>query len=157
MEIKSFYKIRFNDCDSFRHLNNSAYIDYMLNAREDHLAEFHNINMAEMYAKGSGWMVNKHEIIYLSPANYNEQVCVTSALIKRADDTLLVEMAMWNEAQTQLKAILWTKFIHINMQTGRRDKHPDWFMELSNGLEDTALQQYGSAGERLAAILSVAK
>ena len=157
MELKTFYKVRFTDCDSFKHLHNSGYIDYMLNAREDHLKEFHNINVTDLYAKGSGWMVNKHEIVYLSPANYNEQVCITSDLIKRGDDTLLVEMTMWNENQTQLKAILWTKFIHINLLTGKRDRHPDWFMEISEGLENTAMQQYNSLNERLSALLSVAK
>ena len=150
MELKTFYKIRFSDCDSFKHLHNSGYIDYMLNAREDHLMEFYGISMTDLYAKGSGWMVNKHEIVYLSPANYNEKVCIQSDLIKRGDDSLLVEMSMWDERQTRLKAVLWTKLIHINMQTGKRDKHPDWFMELSEGFENTSLQQFGSLNERLA-------
>lgn len=153
MELKTYYKIRFTDCDSFKHLHNSGYIDYMLNAREDHLQEFHDISVPGLYTKGSGWMVNKHEIVYLSPAQYNEQVCITSDLIKRADDSLLVEMTMWDEDQAQLKAILWTKLIHINLNTGKRDKHPDWFMEISNGMENTDLQQYTSLNERLASLL----
>ena len=28
---------RFSDCDPFGHLNNARYIDYFINAREDHL------------------------------------------------------------------------------------------------------------------------
>ncbi len=28
-------KIRFQDCDPFNHLNNAAYINYLINARED--------------------------------------------------------------------------------------------------------------------------
>ena len=35
--IESKVKIRFPDCDPFNHLNNSKYIDYIINAREDHL------------------------------------------------------------------------------------------------------------------------
>lgn len=140
MELKTFYKIRFNDCDSFKHLNNSGYIDYMLNAREDHLYEFHDISMTGLYEKGSGWMVNKHEIVYLSPAFYNEQVCIQSELIKLGEDSLFVEMIMWNEAQTQIKAILWTKFIHFSMKTGKRDAHPDWFLELASSFERKELQ-----------------
>jgi hypothetical protein len=38
----------------------------MLNAREDHLAQFHNLKMPELYAKGLGWMVSHHEIVYSS-------------------------------------------------------------------------------------------
>ena len=154
MEPTTFYKIRFSDCDPFKHLNNSAYLDYMLNAREDHLLEFHNLDMTDLYQKGLGWMVSHHEIMYLKPAQYNEKVCITSHLIKASADTLLVEMAMWNEQQTHLKALLWTTFTSVNLQTGRRDKHPDWFMEIATSLENTALQQYASARERLAALMA---
>lgn len=35
--IESKVKIRFPDCDPFNHLNNSKYIDYFINAREDQL------------------------------------------------------------------------------------------------------------------------
>jgi YbgC/YbaW family acyl-CoA thioester hydrolase len=153
MEIKTFYKIRFSDCDSFRHLHNSGYIDYMLNAREDHLKDFHDISMTALYEKSSGWMVNKHEIVYLSPALYNENVCIKSDLIKLTGDSLLVEMSMWDTDQKQLKALLWTKFIHINMQTARRDDHPDWFMQLAAPLENKVLQQANSVNERLSMLV----
>lgn len=153
MELKTFYKIKFSDCDPFKHLNNSGYIDYMLNAREDHLFEFHNISMTGLYEKGSGWMVSKHEITYLNSAYYNENVCIQSGLIKFGNDSLLVEMSMWDEDQKQLKALLWTKFIHINLKTNKRDKHPDWFIELASGFEDKAFQQFGSVNERLTTLL----
>lgn len=153
MEQKTTYKIRFSDCDSFKHLHNSVYIDYMLNAREDHLKEFHQIDMTELYLKGSGWMVNKHEIVYLNPANYNEKVCIQSDLIKITDDTLLVEMLMWNETKTQLKAILHTKFIHIDLQTGKRANHGQWFADLAKPLERSELQQFATLNERLSHLL----
>lgn len=125
----------------------------MLNAREDHLADFHNLKMTELYAKRLGWMVSHHEIIYLKPAVYDEQVCIQSALIKAQDDTLLVEMIMYNMQQTHIKAILHTKFTHVSLVTGKRDKHPDWLMQLALGIEDKSLQQFGSLNERLAALL----
>ena len=153
MEPKTFYKIRFNDCDSFKHLHNSGYIDYMLNAREDHLNDFHNIGMTSLYEKGSGWMVNRHEIVYLAPALYNENVCIKSSLLKLSDDSLLVEMSMWNEPENKLKALLWTKFIHINLFTGKRSNHPEWFMMLAAPLEETTLQDANSHNERLAMLV----
>ncbi|MEE1899974.1 acyl-CoA thioesterase [Flavobacterium rakeshii] len=152
MELKTFYNIRFSDCDSFKHLNNSRYVDYMLNAREDHLKEFHDISMTYLYGKGSGWMVNKHEIIYLNPANYGEQVCIKSELLKYSDDSLFVEMTMWNEQETHIKAILWTKFIHINLLTGKRDNHPEWFAQLAIPLENSEILK-PSISERLSVLM----
>jgi acyl-CoA thioester hydrolase len=60
---------------------------------------------------------------------------------------------MWDENQEQLKALLWTKFIHINMQTGKRDNHPQWFMELASGFENVQLQQAQSINERIAMLV----
>ncbi|WP_074407621.1 MULTISPECIES: thioesterase family protein [Aquimarina] len=42
--------IRFPDCDPFNHLNNSRYIDYFINAREDHLVNNHDFDVYR-YAK----------------------------------------------------------------------------------------------------------
>ena len=45
----SNYKIRFNDCDMFGHLNNSRYLDYLINAREDHLKDYYSFDFTEYY------------------------------------------------------------------------------------------------------------
>lgn len=126
---QSFYTIRFPDCDPFGHLNNSRYLDYMLNAREDHLKEFYDMKLDEIYKSGQGWMVTAHQIAYIRPALYNEQVCIQSQLIDAGDWHLLVEISMWNETKTVCKALLWTKFVPVNLKTGRPEKHQPEFSE----------------------------
>src|SRR5215216_5206410 len=118
MQLQTFYTIRFNDCDPFSHLNNSKYIDYMLNAREDHLKQFHQLDLDGFYKKGIGWVVSSHEIHYVRAAAYNETVCIQSDLIDAGDNSLLVEMRMLDESGATLKALLWTKFTCINIRTG---------------------------------------
>ncbi|HEX6181861.1 MAG TPA: acyl-CoA thioesterase [Chitinophagaceae bacterium] len=130
IQLETSYTIRFNDCDPFGHLNNSKYIDYMLNAREDHLKQFHQLNLDEFYKKGLGWVVTGHEILYLRPANYNETVVIQSDLIEGGDSDLLVEMRMLDETNTILKSILWTRFACVNIKSGKRDTHSPEFMEL---------------------------
>jgi YbgC/YbaW family acyl-CoA thioester hydrolase len=130
MELKSFYKVRFNDCDPLGHLNNSKYIDYMLNAREDHLKEFHNIELVYFHQQGKGWVVANHEIFYIKPAFYNENVCITSRLIELTDSELLVEMLMYDEKMEKLKSILWSRFISISTQTGKKENHSNEFMQM---------------------------
>src|SRR5579872_852263 len=94
----SFYTVRFNDCDPFGHLNNGRYIDYFLNAREDHLREHYGIDLKAWAQKGIGFVVNRHDIRYLRPANYNERVAIRSALIGWTDTELKVELQMWDES-----------------------------------------------------------
>ena len=43
--------IRFPDCDPFNHLNNARYIDYFINAREDHIIANLNFNIYHFAAK----------------------------------------------------------------------------------------------------------
>jgi len=133
--LQTTYIIRFNDCDPFGHLNNSKYIDYMLNAREDHLRQHHQLKLDDFYKQGIAWVVSQHEICYARPANYNETVCIESDLIEVGDTDLVVEMRMFDETCTTLKALMWTRFTSVNIKTGRREAHTSEFLELLNTLK----------------------
>lgn len=129
---ESFYTIRFSDCDPLGHLNNSKYIDYFLNAREDHLRAHYDIDLKVWAQQGQAFVVTAHEIRYLRPATYNESVAIQSALIGWGDSWLQVEMAMFGADRT-LKAILWTIFTRIHPATGKRMQHPREFQPWIDG------------------------
>jgi len=131
----SFYTIRFSDCDPLGHLNNARYIDYFLNAREDHLKNDYGLKLNEFYKQGLGWFVRSHEINYIRPAQYNEIVHIQSSLPKAGDDFLFVEMQMMDEKQTHTKALLWTIFVSVSTTTGKRLKHSAGFMEFAKAIE----------------------
>lgn len=124
--LESIYTVRFNDCDPFGHLNNSKYIDYFLNAREDHLKAHYDIDLKKWAEKGWAFVVSAHEIRYVRAATYNESVVIRSALIGSGDSWLQVEMVMFG-ADRELKAILWTVFTRIHPATGKRIQHPPDF------------------------------
>lgn len=128
-QLETFYTVRFSDCDPFRHLNNARYIDYLLNAREDHLKTFYDMDLASFYKQGLGWVVMQHEINYLRPATLNEKICIQSGLLEAGADELLVEMLMLDEKKSHLKAILHTRFIPISLHTGKKEPHSPEFME----------------------------
>jgi len=136
IEPHSFYPVRFCDCDPFGHLNNSRYIDYFLNAREDHLLNQYQFMFTDWIKKGFGWVVTGHEISYLKPANAYETVCVQTSLIEYGDSLLLVECIMTDEKRQQVKAVQWSRFVFVNIATGKKDKHPadlmEWVMTLRN-------------------------
>ena len=75
--------IRFPDCDPFNHLNNARYIDYFINAREDHIMMNMGLNIYQYAAEhGLGWVVAKNQIAYLKPAFLMETVVVDSTILK---------------------------------------------------------------------------
>jgi acyl-CoA thioester hydrolase len=148
-KLQTSYTIRFNDCDPFGHLNNARYIDYLLNAREDHLREGYQIDLRQFAAKGIGWVVSNHEIQYIRPANYNEKVVIQSALLELAETHLLVEMLMLDEAAENLKAILWTKFTSINIKTGKRENHSPDFLDFARTMLEPGRDGQGGLKARI--------
>ncbi|MBS1565471.1 MAG: acyl-CoA thioesterase, partial [Bacteroidetes bacterium] len=139
IEPFSFYGIRFNDCDPFSHLNNGRYIDYFINAREDHLAKNYAFDFREWIAKGFGWVVTGHEINYLKPANVYETVCIQTTVVDYGDTHLVVEAIMTDEKRQQVKAIMWSQFVFVNIATGKRDKHPEELMDWVRSLKNPAI------------------
>jgi thioesterase III len=129
--LKTKRKVRFQDCDPFNHLNNSKYLEYFINVREDQIAEYYDLDIFE-YMKNTGlsWVVASNQISYLKPAFTMETVLIESQLIQYTDNLLLVEMKMWNENETELKAILWIKFIQYNIQTKKAASHSEDLMKL---------------------------
>jgi YbgC/YbaW family acyl-CoA thioester hydrolase len=129
--------IRFPDCDPFNHLNNARYIDYFINAREDHIMANLNFNIYHYATQnGFGWVVSKNQIAYLKPAFLMETVIVDSTLLHLGDKEVFVEMKMWNEQKDKLKSVLWSNFVHINMKTQRRENHSKELMEMFRPFEN---------------------
>lgn len=129
--------IRFPDCDPFNHLNNSRYIDYFINAREDHLQEHYNLNIyAYGRQHGKSWVVGQNQIAYLKPAMLMETVVIQSTILELGETDILVEMQMWDRKKSQLKSVLWSRFVHFNLTTQKRDNHSAELMEYFKPLEN---------------------
>jgi thioesterase-3 len=144
--LQSSAKIRFQDCDPFKHLYNTRYLDYFLNAREDQILKDYDIDVfGNMNSSGQTWVVTDHQICYLKPVVMQETVIIESQLIHTTARSLTVEMRMWDENKSGLKSILWTKFIYYNIQTQRPDLHPEnlneLFTEILLPLEQTEFEE----------------
>lgn len=128
---ESTLKIRFPDCDPFNHLNNSKYIDYMINAREDQLAAHYNFDIYTLAReKQLSWVVAQNQIAYLTPAVLMETVSIQTRLLSYEDKSLVFEALMWNENKTSIKALLWSKLVHFNFRTQKSEVHAADLTEL---------------------------
>ena len=129
--LKTKRKVRFQDCDPFNHLNNSKCLEYFINVREDQIAENYDLDIFKyMKTTGLSWVVASNQISYLKPAFTMETILIESQLIQYTDNLLLVEMKMWNEDETELKAMLWVKFIHYNIQAKKVANHSEDLIKL---------------------------
>lgn len=135
-EPKSKVRIRFTDCDPFGHLNNTRYLYYLLNAREDHLIDNYDLDMFKLaQEQGVSWVIAKTEIVYKEAAGINEEVIIQTRLIEHHNKWVKIEFVMMNLDQTKIKAIMWGNMVHIDMKTQKSTNHNP---ELKN-LLDTVL------------------
>ncbi|NMH88808.1 acyl-CoA thioesterase [Flavivirga algicola] len=129
--LQSKTKVRFQDCDPFNHLNNGSYINYFMNHREDALIEHYDIDIFKIAKlSGKGWVSSSNQIAYLKPAYLMETVVIESQLIDYTDSELKVEMRMYNEDKSHLKAIIWCSFVHFNLLKQKREIHTEDLMFL---------------------------
>ena len=144
--------IRFPDCDPFNHLNNSRYLDYLINAREDHVRENYGLDLYQYAAtRGQAWVVATNHIAYLRPAMLMETVVIESMLTAWDEFSVQVELKMWDKGRTQLKCLLWSRFVHIDLKSGKRTPHPADMMELF-GKVHVPFEQEMSFEERVKAL-----
>jgi acyl-CoA thioesterase FadM len=146
----STYVVRFGDCDPFGHLNNSRYLDYLINAREDHLMKTYNWDFRHYAKLGLGWVVQQHEIIYLQPAKAYETVGVQSAVIGLHPHYVQVECSMFDQNYQSMKALLWTRYYHVNIATGKKAEHTPELLDYFGQLKIEGVGPGMSLKERLA-------
>lgn len=129
--VSGTHKVRFQDCDPFNHLNNSKYIDYMINVREDAIEESYDFNLYDLaYKQGIGWVIATNQISYLKPAFLLESVLCESQIIASSKRSITVEHRMYNLDKSHLKSVMWSQLVHIDIKKQRPIEHSDEFMGL---------------------------
>jgi len=146
--LESKTKIRFQDCDPFNHLNNAAYLNYFMNHREDELIKAYNIDIYKLARKeGKSWVVGSNQIAYIRPALLMEEITIQSQLLHHTSNKIFVEMRMYNNDKTELKAIIWSTFVHFNLIKQKTEQHSGEFMSLFEDVKNPV--NVGSFEERL--------
>lgn len=130
------HRIRFQDCDMLGHLNNARYLDYFLNAREDHTLQHYALNLGQVSRElGASWVITKHQLAYLRPAGHAEVVRIRTQLIHFDNSNLVVEMQMLSEDGQRLKAVLWSEMAFVKVPAGTRTEHSDALMDMLEKLD----------------------
>ena len=129
--LKSQATVRFQDCDPYKHLYNSKFIDYFMNAREDDLLEYYGLDIYSVGdTEGIGWVVAQNQIAYLQPAMLMEKVWITSKLIAYGPRSISVEFEMWNQDESILKSLMWSRFVHFDLRSRQSAVHAQKYMDM---------------------------
>jgi acyl-CoA thioester hydrolase len=129
-------------CDPFNHLGNTRYLDYFINAREDHVLHNYGFDIYDHAAKtGESWVVAQNQIAYFAPVCAMEKVLIQSSILEWNTSDVLVEMQMWNEVCSKMKALLWTRYVHVNLRTQKRTPHSEYVNRLFKQWENPLLRK----------------
>lgn len=93
-----------------------------------------------------------HQIAYLKPVKYAENVVIQTRLLSGSEHGLLVEMVMMDAPMQQLKSLLWTTFIPVDPKTGKRQAHDAEFMAFAKSIE-CPMEHPADFNDRIAQIL----
>ncbi len=134
--LESQARIRFDHCDPFGHLNNSAFLNYFQNEREDQVEAAYGLDIHAYFRKtGRAWVVGQNQIVYLQPALVRELVTIQTSIRRVTETSMLVEHLMLDQEKEKLKAVLWTKFVYIDVRKSARAHHEPELMELFTQVE----------------------
>ncbi|MEN2433793.1 acyl-CoA thioesterase [Weeksellaceae bacterium A-14] len=125
-EVSTVMKIRFGDCDPIGHLNNVKYLEYMLNAREDHIEQFYGFTYEDYIRKtGCTWIAVQNDIAYLKEVRANNKVQISSKTIEIGERVDTVEILMKSLDGNVIHAVLWITVIYFNMKTRKSEPQPE--------------------------------
>ena len=113
-------RIAFRDCDAFGILYNTRYLDYVMDARYDHLIDYYDMDFLKHHYSGGGmFVIVSHQTSYFEPAKAHEDVLISTSTIIADAGKMLVEGAITSLDGKRLKFHQWTRLKVLNPRTGR--------------------------------------
>jgi acyl-CoA thioester hydrolase len=107
------FRVRYNECDAFGHLNNAHYLRYMQEAAFD-ASTAAGWSFERYDEVGLHWLVRETEIEYLKPLRYNDEVEVTTWVsdFRRASSRRSYQFQRL--ADEELVAHAWTDWVLVD-------------------------------------------
>src|SRR5690349_19460007 len=113
--------VRLTDADSFGHLSAARYLDYFIDARDQHMERAYGVDLLRHKdERGESWLVQENRIAYLHQARVKEKLLLRSRLIGFGERETFVESLMLDGGARHLYSLAWTRFAYTNVTNGRR-------------------------------------
>lgn len=111
--------VSFKDCDAFGLLYNTRYLDYVMDARAEHLMKFYDLDFyRDSQIKKETWVVQGHQTAYVEPARAHEEILIRTRMFLVGKNSSHIEGLIFNRDGVRLKYVQWTKLTYVNLNTG---------------------------------------
>lgn len=118
--------VAFKDCDAFGMLYSVRYLDYILDARGEHLLKCYDFDFyRELQKTQETWVIQGHQIAYIEPVRAHEEITLRSRVLGFTSNIVHLEGMMLNRNKTRLKALQWSRLSYVNVTRGTTLSHPE--------------------------------
>lgn len=118
--------MRTYELDSFGHVNNAIYLNYLEEARSEFLRQV-GLSFHDLARHGVYLVIVEAHVHYVSPAIYGDEIVITGAFTDVGAATVTITYTLIEQRSGRLIATAWTRGAFVNPATGRPVRAPREF------------------------------
>ena len=118
-------RVRTYELDSFGHVNNSVYLNYMEEARSEYLKQI-SVSFHDFAPAGVQLVIAESYVRYLKPAHYGDAITVWGRFYDVRPASLCIGYRLTLQNGT-VAAEGWTKGVFVQAATGKPTRAPEIF------------------------------
>jgi acyl-CoA thioester hydrolase len=126
------WRVRIYELDVNGHVNNAVYLSYAEQVATEH-AEAAGFGRAWTLARGGGWVVRRHEIVYHRPAVYGDELELTTRVQLLKGARGLRHTSIFRVADGAPVADVDTEWVWVRLADGRPARVPAELLALLAG------------------------
>jgi len=128
MAYTATVRVRSYELDSFGHVNNSVYLNYMEEARSEYLLAL-GLSFNDFAPLGVHLVIVESFVKYISPARYGDEIEIVGQFADVKAVSLRIDYVFTERASGRRIATAWTRGAFVDAATGRPTRAPKIFHE----------------------------
>lgn len=126
--LTALVRVRTYELDSYGHVNNAVYLQYLEEARSEFLKQiglsFHDLGRLGVYL-----VIVEAHVAYVSPAVYGDEIVIAGAFTDARAASVTITYTLTEKCSGRLIATAWTRGAFVDPTTGRPTRAPRAFRD----------------------------
>jgi acyl-CoA thioester hydrolase len=135
-------RVRTYELDSFGHVNNAVYLNYLEEARSEFLRQF-GLSFHDLAGSGVHLVIVEAQIRYVHPARYGDEILIRGAFRNVKPASVEIVYRLTEAASDRLLAAAMTRGAFVDAGTGRPTRAPAAFRDAFEAAAETSLADDG--------------
>jgi acyl-CoA thioester hydrolase len=121
-------QVRTYELDSFGHVNNSVYLNYLEEARSEFLKQM-GVSFHDFAQEGVQLVIVESYVKYVSAARYGDAITISGKIRGVSPVAAYIDYTLTETVSGRLIATAWTRGAFVNATTGKPTRAPKLFQE----------------------------